>query len=100
MHLVRDRQHEGVTAPNGAGGRAHHLVVLDGGVEVGNLGGVDAMSEGGVHDNGDEVVGELLHKGEHGVVELTQTRHRPPFSGDVRSVDDDMSRHFVVQSTT
>ncbi len=58
-----------------------------------HLARVDAVAERGVDDDGDDVVGVLLHEGEHGFVELLEARHRPPFGGEVRAVDDDVSWH-------
>ena len=93
LDLVGDGEHEGVTAPDGAGRRGHELVVLDGGVELGHLPRVDPMAERGVHDDGDDVVGVLLHERQDGLVELLEARHRSPFGGEVRAVDDDVSWH-------
>ena len=93
LDLVGDREHEGVTAPDGPGRRGHELVVLDGGVELGHLPRVDPMAERGVHDDGDDVVGVLLHEREDGLVELLEARQRSPFGGEVRAVDDDVSWH-------
>ncbi len=89
--LVRDLQHESVAATNGAGGRAHELVRIDGGVERGDLGLVDAMPERRVDDNGHRVVGMLVHERTHGLVKLFEARIRASLGGDVRSVDDDVS---------
>ena len=55
--------------------------------------GVDPMAERGVHDDGDDVVGVLLHEREDGFVELLEARQRSPFGGEVRAVDDDVSWH-------
>ena len=93
LDLVGDGEHERVAPADGPGGRCDELVVLDGGVELGHLPRVDAMAEGGVHDDRDDVVGVLLHEGQDGLVELLEARQRSPFGGEVGAVDDDVSWH-------
>ena len=72
VDLVGDLQHEGVAPPDGAGRRAdqfagqHRLFVRVG------LGGVDAVAEGGVDDDGQLVGGVLGEEGTDGFVELVE----------------------------
>ena len=66
----------------------------------GDLPGVDAVTERGIDDDGDDVVRMFLHEGHHGLVELLEARQRSAFGGDVGAVDDDVSWHTVCQSTT
>lgn len=88
--LVGHAEDEGIATTDGTGRRGHQLVVGDGVVELGSLGSVDPVTEGRIDDNGHEGVRVLSDIGQHRVVELRQTGSRPPFGGDVRSVDHDM----------
>ncbi len=100
VHLVSDREDESIASSHGPRRRRDELVVLDRGVELGNLRRVDAVPEGGVDDDGHQVVRVLLDERLHGVDELFEAGHRTAFGGDVRSVDDDVSRHNACQSSS
>ncbi|MEI2704190.1 MAG: hypothetical protein V9E89_02765 [Ilumatobacteraceae bacterium] len=98
--LVGDAEHEGITAADGAGRWADDLVVGHGGVELGQLGLVDAVAERCVGHHGDQRVGELVDEGHHRLVQLLETGQGATFGSEVRSVDDDVTRHNACQSST
>ena len=100
VDLVGDAQHERVATTDRAGRRRDDLVVADCCIELGDLFGIDAMTEGGVDDDGDQRVGVLRHVGQHRLVELFETGHGSALGGEVRAVDDDVTWHNVSQSIT
>ena len=63
--FASDIEYEGVAATDRASGRCDELVVRDRLVELGSLGLLDAMSEGGVDDHGDGYVGVIGHERRH-----------------------------------
>ena len=100
VRLVGDSQHEGVAATDRTGGWGNQLVVGDALLVGLGLLLRDAVSEGGVDDDGDECVGVFGHVARDSFVELFERRHRATLGGDVGSVDDDVSgsgllRHLV-----
>ena len=72
--LVGDGEHERVATTDGARRRSDEFVVGDGFVELAHLLAVDAMTEGGVDDHGDEGIGLLLHERHHRLVQLGEAR--------------------------
>ena len=100
LHLVGDGQHEGVTSADRSGRRGDEFVVLDGLVEIGDLFGIDTVPEGGVDDHRDQVAGIFRDEGQDRFVQLSETRHRSPLGGEVRSVNDHVSGHTASESTT
>ena len=58
-----------------------------------DLARVDAMTEGRIDHDRDERLWVLGDVREHGFVQLAETGMGTTFSGEVRSVDDDMARH-------
>jgi hypothetical protein len=90
-HLLGDAEQEGVAPPDGTGRRRHQLVVRHRLLERHSLRLVDAVAEGGVHDDGHHVVGVLTPVLAHSFVELGQAGHRAALGGDVGAVDDDVA---------
>ena len=90
--LFGDAQDESITPADGPGRRRDHLAVINGLFEGTQLGGVDAMAEGGV-DHHDHVgrceTGVFLEKRADRLVELGQAGCGPTLGGDVRTVHDD-----------
>ena len=95
--LLSDAENESVSPTDGARRRGDQLVVFDRLVERLGFLGVDSVSEGGVHDDRDDVLGMIGHEGHHGFVQLLQAGLRTTLGGDVRAVDDDMSGHPASQ---
>ena len=93
--LLRDHEDECVSASDGAGRRGYQLVVGDGLVEFRDLLPFDAMTEGGVDDHGDRVLGVLGHESHDRLVELLEAGLAPPLGGDVGTVDDHVANHGV-----
>ena len=93
LDLLRDAQDESVTATHRAGRRRDQFVVVDRLVEFGHFLLVDPVSERGVDDDRDQVLGVLGHERRHGIAELLEARLRPAFGGDVRTVDDHVASH-------
>ena len=95
--LLSNAQDEAIASTDGSRRRCDQLVVLDRLVERLGLLGVDAMAEGGIHDDRDDVLGMIGHEGHHCFVQLLQAGLRTTLGGDVRTVDDDMSGHPASQ---
>ena len=98
VRLFGNLQHERIATTNSSGGRRHQFVVFDRFVEFCDLARVDAMAEGGVDDNSDDVCRVLLHVCHHGIVQLLQARQGAAFGGQVGSINDNVSRHNAINS--
>jgi hypothetical protein len=59
LHLVGDAEHEGVASPDRTRRWCDDRVAADGGVELGDLAGIDAVPERGVDDHRDQCLGVL-----------------------------------------
>ena len=93
IHLVGDAQHERIAAADGPRWRRNEFVVGDRLVELVGLLRIDAVPEGGIDHDGDERIRLLLHEGHDGLIELFQAGLRTTFSGNVRTIDDNMMWH-------
>jgi hypothetical protein len=89
-----------VTSSDCACRRCNDLVVADGRIELGDLLGIDAMTECRIDDDGDERAGILRHVGQHRLVELFETGYGSALCSEVRAVDDDVTWHNNGQSIT
>ena len=70
--FVRDSQYEGIPATDRSSRRCHEFVVRNRLIELGALGLVDAVAEGGVDHDGDQHPGILGHHGQHRLIQLHQ----------------------------
>ena len=89
---VGDLEDERVAPSDGTGRRRDELAGEDGLLVLGPLGRVDAVAERGVDDDGEVVGGMFGEESAHRFVELLQAGSDAAFGGDVRAVDDDVSR--------
>ena len=88
VDLLGHAQQERVPAPDRARGGMHVLAAQRGLLETSELGGIDAVGEGGVHDDGDLRVRVITPQLGHGLLELDETRKGAALCRDVRPVDD------------
>ena len=95
--LVGDLQDERVTPSDGPSRWRHQFAGQHGRFVLGPLGGVDAVPEGGIDDDGELIGGMLGQKGSDGFVELAEAGEGTTFGRDVRAVYDDvLGSHAVL----
>ncbi len=97
---VCNLEHERVAAADGAGGWCHQLAGKDRLLERGSLGLCDAVTEGGVDDDGETLRFVLGEERTHCFVELSEARQAATFGCDVGSVDNDVrDSHAATKSS-
>ena len=90
VDLLGDLQDERIAATDGAGRRGHEVPGEERSFVLGPFGGIDAVREGGVDDDGDGVGTVLLSEGGDRLVELAEAGGGAALGGEVGAIDDHM----------
>ena len=83
-------QDECIAPADGPGRRRDQLGIGHGLIEFGTFGRIDAVAEGGIHDDGEASHVVLGEEGLHRFVELGEAGQRARLGGDVGAVNDDV----------
>ena len=87
-----DSEHESVAAAHCPSRWRNQFVVINGAVEFRRFALVDAMAKRGIHYDRYFAARELLHKRQHGFVQLLQTGRGSAFGRNIRPIHHHMLR--------
>jgi hypothetical protein len=93
IRLIGNCKDKRVASTDCSGRGRDDFVVLNGCIELGNFGRIDAVPKRGVNNHGDHICGVFGHVGLDRLAQLFEAGHRPSLGGEIGAIDDDVFRH-------